>query len=161
MNIRPATTADIPAIQLLYQQLDQHHVAIQPDVFQPIDANARPDTLLKQWIDNPNTAYLLAEIDNAIVGFVALRQGSPPPYPMFRPRDLALIEDLVVDTAHRDKGIGAALFSAALEWARNRGLQFVQTSVYAANATARDFDLRHGFEPVTEKLELDLQKPGP
>ena len=52
------------------------------------------------------------------------------------------------------------MFDAAIAWAAERGLEFVQTMVWIANEGAREFYLRRGFEPVMERMELDLRKGG-
>jgi len=74
---------------------------------------------------------------------------------MFRPHDFAMIENAVVDKPYRGKGIGRALFDAAIEWARDHGLRHVQTTVWHENAGARGFYLNQGFRPMTVRLELD------
>ena len=156
MNIRQATTHDISAIQYLNRELDRHHADLLPDVFRPLTEDARPDSVIREWIENPDADYLVAEINHDIVGSLNLRQASNPRYPMFKPYAFAMIENAVVKQSFRGQGIGNALFDAAIEWARERGLNFVQTTVWSANKETREFYLRKGFIPITEKLELKL-----
>ncbi len=156
MNIRPATTDDVAAIQRLNQELDKHHADLLPDVFRSLTEDARPDSVIQEWIEDADAAYLIAEIEGKIVGFLNVRQAKNPPYPMFQPHEFAMIENAVVAKSWRGQGIGHALFDAAIAWAQERGLKFVQTTVWSANKETRDFYLRKGFKPVTEKLELKL-----
>lgn len=158
MEIRQATAEDIPEIQCLYRQLDEHHVRLLPEVFQLVDGDARPDSLIAQWIEDEDADYLLAQADGAVVGFVNVRKSSHPQYPMFRAHDFALIENAVVDEPHRGKGIGKALFEAAMQWAGDRALKHVQTTVWHENAGAREFYLGQGFRPMTMKMELDVER---
>jgi ribosomal protein S18 acetylase RimI-like enzyme len=155
MNIRQAKIEDIPVVQLLYRQLDEHHVRLLPEVFHTVNGEARPDSLIAQWIEDRDADYLLAESDDGVVGFVNVRKSSHPQYPMFRPHDFAMIENAVVDEPHRGKGIGRALFDAAMSWAKDRGIRYVQTTVWHDNAGAREFYLSQGFHPMTMRMELD------
>jgi len=139
MNIRQATVADIPSIQRLYRQLDEHHVRLLPRVFHCVDGDARPDACIAQSIEDSNADYLLAEEYGAIVGFVDVRKSSHPQYPMYRPHEFVLIENAVVDSDHRGQGIGRALFEATLQWAEGHGVRHVQTTVWYDNVGAREF----------------------
>lgn len=154
--VRKATCDDIDAIQRLYRQLDRHHVELLSDVFQLVDGDARAADMLAKFITDEDADYLVAERDEEIVGCLNVQKRSHPPFPMFRPHQFAMIEDAVVDKSHRGQGIGTALFDAAIGWASEKGLTFVQTSVWTANVNARSFYVDRGFRPMTEKLEFNL-----
>jgi GNAT superfamily N-acetyltransferase len=151
--IRPAQTQDIPAIQALYRLLDQHHVALCPDVFQLLETDARPDSLIQEWLDNPEATYLVAEVAGEVVGFLNVRKMSSPDLPIFQLRAWAHVENAVVAPAYRGQGLGQALFDAAILWAKAQGLTRMQTQVWTANEAARAFYAERGFAPLTEKLE--------
>lgn len=153
--IRKAQIRDIPEIQRLYGQLDGHHAELLPKVFQPVDGDARGDDVLRKWMERDDSDYLLAELDGQVIGFINVQRASHPKYPMYRPHEFALIENAVVDKSHRGKGIGTALFRAAIDWAREHGVRYVQTSVWHENVGAREFYLGQGFHPMTVRLELD------
>ena len=46
---------------------------------------------------------------------------------MFRPREYAMIENAVVEKAHRGTGIGSQLFDAAIQWALDNDLAYIQS----------------------------------
>jgi GNAT superfamily N-acetyltransferase len=156
-TIRKAELRDIPEIQRLYRQLDAHHTELLPEVFQPVDGDARGNELVGKWIDREDAVYLLAELNGQVVGFVNVQQASHPNYPMFRPHQFAMIENAVVDKPHRGRGIGTLLFHAAIDWARGHGLCHVQATVWHENAGAREFYLDQGFRPMTVRLELKTE----
>jgi amino-acid N-acetyltransferase len=58
--------------------------------------------------------------------------------------DAGLLRSVAVDPAHRGQGLGARLVGAALEHARQHGLQ----SVYLLTTTAPDYFPRFGFRPI-------------
>jgi ribosomal protein S18 acetylase RimI-like enzyme len=158
ISIRKANAEDIPEIQRLYRQLDRYHADLLPGVFQPVGGDARPPDVVQTWIVRDDAAYLLAEADGKVIGFVSIQKASHPTYPMFRPHGFAMIENAVVDEPYRGHGVGKMLVGAATRWAKERGLQYLQTSVWSANARACEFWRQEGFEPLTVKLELDVDK---
>ena len=111
-----------------------------------------------KWIVRDDADYLLAEINSEILGFLNIQQSTRAEYPIFKEHLFALIENAVVDSKYRGKGIGTLLFNAATDWARNHGLRYVQISVWCANKGAQQFYIEQGFQPMTQKLELDLSK---
>jgi diamine N-acetyltransferase len=157
LAIRRAEVRDIDDIQRLYRQLDRHHAELLPEVFQPLQGDARSDEFVQLRIERDDAAYLLAELDGTVIGFVDVQRSAHPGYRMFRPREFAMIDNLVVDEAQRGQGIGKSLLQAAITWAGENGLRYVQTSVWDANARARDLYLGQGFAPVTVRLELDIE----
>jgi ribosomal protein S18 acetylase RimI-like enzyme len=158
ITIRPATAKDVPTIQRLYRQLDQHHVRLLPEVFQSVAGHARPDAFVAEKIANEDSDYLLAEVQGKVRGFVDLRMACHPHYPMFRPHNFALVDNAVVEEGHRGQGIGTALFNAAKRWARERGLRYMQTEVWHENAGAHAFYARQGFHPRTTRMELEIKE---
>ncbi|MBB5853824.1 GNAT family N-acetyltransferase [Amycolatopsis umgeniensis] len=57
---------------------------------------------------------------------------------------------LWVAPAGRGRGVGDALVTAVLEWARSVGAESVRLRVYDHNARARDLYYRHGFSETGE-----------
>lgn len=55
------------------------------------------------------------------------------------------LQDLVVASAHRGKGIGGRLIEAATEWARERGCTHLELSSGADRKDAHRFYLREGM----------------
>lgn len=154
-TVRKAQACDIPEIQRLYGQLDAHHAALLPGVFQLVEGEVRGRDVIQKWIDRDDADYLLAESDGKMIGFVNVQRASHPKHPMFRPHEFAMIENAVVDEPYRGKGVGRILFGAAIAWARDHGLRHVQTTVWHENAGAREFYLDQGFRPMSVRLELD------
>ncbi|MBT9316207.1 GNAT family N-acetyltransferase [Leptothoe spongobia] len=156
-TIRKAEAQDVPEIQRLYRQLDDHHAELLPEVFQAVAGDARGNDVVQTWIFRDDADYLLAELDGQVVGFVTVERSAHPKYPMFRPHEFALIDNAVVDKSYRGKGIGTALFQAAIDWTRSHGFRYVQTSVWNKNTGAQEFYLDQGFRPMTTRLELNTE----
>jgi ribosomal protein S18 acetylase RimI-like enzyme len=94
---------------------------------------------LRQIVDADSTLLLLAEEDSVIVGSLTLA--------LFRiPTGLrAWIEDVVVDSAARGKGVGETLNRFALEEARRRGATTVDLTSRPTREAANRLYQRLGF----------------
>jgi GNAT superfamily N-acetyltransferase len=84
---------------------------------------------------------LVAEVEGRVLGMITIQllvstaEGG----------DSGLVEDLVVDAAHRGAGLGRRLLDAAVEWARARGAARVQLLADRENAPALGFYDRLGW----------------
>jgi GNAT superfamily N-acetyltransferase len=58
------------------------------------------------------------------------------------------VEDVVVDSAWRGKGIGRWLLMALENWAKARGLTRLQLLADRENLRAMEFYARHGWQPT-------------
>ena len=156
MQIRTATANAIPAIQSLYRELDGHHVGVLPQFSQSVDGDIRTVESIAGWIASDDKAYFVAEVNDQVVGFASVAERMHPAQPMYRSHRYALIDNAVVAADHRGRGIGQALFDAAAEWTRVRGIAAAQVQVWNGNDGAYRFYQRQGFHPITTRMELTL-----
>ncbi len=152
---RLATIEDVPDIQRLFTQGDAYHAGILPTVFLALP-HARPDRIIEACIESPDSDFLLALLDDRVVGFAEVKTGGRPDAPMFIPGRLAVIENMVVDEGHRGRGIGTKLIEEAKFWAEARGLEAMQLTVWSSNGAAIRLYERMGYRPVIQRMELDL-----
>ena len=97
---------------------------------------------LKRMLEDPaRRLVLVAEADGAVIGMVTAQlvistaEGG----------DAGILEDLVVDEAHRRTGVGRRLLAAAEAWARARGATRLQLLADVENGPALDFYARTGW----------------
>ncbi len=155
IEIRPATHEDIPAIQRLFLQGDSFHARLLPDVFCAVE-QARPDDRIKDLILGSDSDVFLATLDEEVVGFIVLKEGSRPEHRVFRPKRFAFVEDLIVDEAKRGRGIGTRLLQEAHSWTKARQLGAIQLRVWTVNAEAARLYEREGYRRIIETMELEL-----
>lgn len=135
VTIRRATHADLDALLDLREAVAGEGVWIGAQV--PLDREGdrtkHLDTIERQ-ADGTSAVFLVAEIDGALVGslVVLTRVG---------------IGDLGMNVAdgHRGQGIGAALVTAGIEWARSAGVHKVELEHWPWNHRARALYERFGF----------------
>ena len=155
-TVRVATSSDIPGIERLLEWLDEYHVELLPEVFHAPDGPARPAGLLEAAVADDSQDLFVAEERARIVGVAQVKVAKSPKSPLYRPRNYAVLENMIVDAAHRSHGIGASLFEAVSAWSRERGLTHVQAVCWARNERALAFYQKIGFETVTVRLECEV-----
>ncbi len=109
----------------------------------------------------PNSLFLIAEVDGAAQGYVRLREG-PAPKSVTGDRPLEIVR-LYARQAFIGRGVGAALMRASLAEAARRGCDTVWLDVWERNPRARAFYERWGFSnvgttvfPLGDDLQTDL-----
>ena len=98
-----------------------------------------------------DTVLVAAAGDDHAIGWLHLRGFNP-----LHGEPMAEICGMVVDSAHRSRGVGTQLMTAAEEWARARGFGLMRVRSNAARKDAHRFYERAGFQ-VT-KTSLTLQR---
>ncbi len=111
MQIAPVTEEDLPALALLYQQLQPNEPSLEKM------REALP--LVKS---NPNQIVLGAKIDGQLVGSVL---GIACQMLYGQCRSFMVVEDFVVDAAHRRAGVGTALLHETERFARERNCSYI------------------------------------
>ena len=88
----------------------------------------------------PHAAVYVAEDEGRIVGRLSIARDQHPA--SYHVADLGLM----VAVTHRRRGIGRALLDAAVEWARESGVQKLELHVFPHNEPAIHLYESYGFE---------------
>ena len=140
--IRDASPADENRILDLWQQLHEHHDAVQP--VQPSGWNRDPEltsTYIRDaWAEAPGCRILVAEVDGLIQGFVKFAEVSS----FYNHAEIQIIS---VDKEHRGEGIGSQLMAAAMAYFASQGHPEVELGVVFGNNDAMRLYERLGFQP--------------
>jgi streptothricin acetyltransferase len=139
------TVREVLAVEVAEQGLDGIRLIAQP-VAVPYtkDYDAIPGNHPTQWparFDLSCWGILAAWSGGARMGGVAVACDSPG---LTGRTDSAVIWDLRVAPAARGRGVGAALFSAAEQWAAARGGRWLQAETQNVNSAACRFYARQG-----------------
>jgi GNAT superfamily N-acetyltransferase len=132
VSVRPATGSDADAIQRLYRELVPGDRNIQVDP-------ARVEAL---GSDAHNRLFVL-EVDGQVCGTAFLTVCLDSMYG-FKP--FGTVENLIVASTHRGRGLGRALMSAVEEEARSRGCTKLMLLSSVARVEAHAFFSRIGFD---------------
>ncbi len=144
--IRPAAPADIPAILALIRELAEYeHLTDQCIATEP---------LLTQHLFGPDRAAeaLVAELDQKIIAYAIFFKT----FSTFLARPGLYLEDVYVQPAHRNRGIGKSLLRhlAQLALAKNYGR--LEWSVLDWNAPSISFYKSLGAQPLEEWTMMRL-----
>ena len=154
MVFRTATVDDIEAINNLFYELDTGAIEMQPEHFQ---RGSRSSEYLSGLISDEKSDFLMAVIDDEIVGFSLLFAKETANINLLVPCKYAYIQDFVVAEKHRNKGIGTALLEQSKQWAKERHIDYLRLSVIPANKDALRFYTRHGLCEQMITMECSLQ----
>lgn len=134
MDIRTATTDDIPAMAELLHQL----FAIESDFTPDYQKQARGLELL---IERPSAIIFVAEINGEVVGMCTIQIIISTAMGM----EVGAMEDLIIDVDHRGTGIGSALMRNAERWAAQKKLGRLQLRADKDNGPALCFYRQQGW----------------
>jgi len=141
MNIRPATTADLDTIRVLWEEMEEEiggpEWVREPWEEERVDVERR----LRESV------IFLAEDDGQPVAYLGLD---------FRDARIAEVQSVYVRPPERRRGVAAALMSAAAAAARERGYAHVRLDVLTSNHDARALYDRLGFVEYQRALAISI-----
>ena len=157
-TIRPGTMDDFAAICRLLGELDDHHVGIRPDVFQPFDDSTRQHERVTRFFNQEDAELFVAAVGSNIVGLATVRVLPNPDAPMFRPDSRACMDNLVVNRNFRGLGIAKMLLDRVTEWTQARQLQGLVINVWHQNEAGMSFFTANGFTPRCHQMEVQIDR---
>ena len=132
IDIRCCETQDLPSLHLLYQQLQPGDTTTFTEIEQGFHAMCA----------QPGCDIYVAELDGRVAGAFVLyilpnmtRNGRPA----------AIVENIVVDEAHRGQGIGRAMLEYARAMAQTHGCYKLSLTSNAKRTEAHEFYRRCGM----------------
>ena len=155
MTIRFAEIRDIPGMIELLKQVGQVHHDIRPDLFRDGAQKYSPADL-EALLRDPSRPILIADMEGTVAGYCFCILQVTENNPVLCDRKVLYIDDLCVDEASRGTGIAAALYSRALELAKELGCHSVTLNVWCGNDRALRFYEKCGMKPQKIGMEAIL-----
>jgi ribosomal protein S18 acetylase RimI-like enzyme len=148
VNIRPISQADLPAVARLMEELGQTAGT---------QAALSLEAVTKMWnlMQGSPEVYLnlVAEVEGIVIGVASLLF-----YRSFLHRTgSAQINELVVASGWRGKGIGEKLVAACRQEAMLRGMDELEVGTEVDNLAAREFYRKAGFDQEYVLLGMELE----
>src|SRR5438045_2116571 len=154
--IRPAAPADVPAIGRLGALLVRVHHEFDPQRF--IAASARTEegygSFLGSQLREPSVIVLVAEGDGELLGYTYAGIEGVDYMALRGPA--GVLYDIVVDPAHRGRGVGRLLLDATLAALSSRGAPRVVLSTADRNEPAQRLFARAGFRRTMIEMTREL-----
>lgn len=155
--IREGKKEDYEDILGLYRLLDEHHLTRLPSVFQSVvPETIRPEDFFLRVLSEESSCLFVAIENDSIIGFVRATDAPAQVGPVLKSRKIAVLLDIFVSNSFRNQGIGDALYERVLSWARSRGNDFLQLTVYSINSEAISFYEKRGMKPLYLTYEAPI-----
>ncbi|HXF97202.1 MAG TPA: GNAT family N-acetyltransferase [Gaiellaceae bacterium] len=138
IRVRRAEPKDAPALVALAEAVarEEGRWILASDSWRSLGEERR---YLRGVRRHPDAAVFVAEVDGVVVGRLSLARD---PHPASRHvADLGLM----VDAAHRRRGIGRLLLETAVDWARASGIRKLELHVFPWNVPALRLYESFGF----------------
>ena len=159
MILRRATTADIPGISMLLDQVREIHHQGRPDLFKPSGRKYLDDEL-QALIANDERPIFVAVAEDAapgeILGYAFCMHQQHVDDNVLTDIKTLYIDDLCVDERGRGAHVGTRLYEHVLAYARKQGFYNVTLNVWACNESARGFYEHLGLVPQKIGMEVIL-----
>lgn len=123
-----------------YDAFEHHN---NPDDFEAYTSKAFTEEKLLSEIENPDSEFYFAIIDNQLVGYIKLNYSSAQTE--FQETDAIEIERIYILADQQGKNIGRQLLDFAINKAIEAGMRYIWLGVWEHNHDAMRFYQRHGF----------------
>jgi len=157
ITIRPATSADMPAVGRLGALLVRLHHDFDPARFIPATQQTEQGyaAFLGSQLAASNVVILVAESDGDVVGYTYAGMEGKDYMSLRGPA--GVLYDIVVDPGVRRRGVGKQLVEATLAELRRRGAPQVVLSTAQPNAAAQRLFERMGFRRTMIEMTRELE----
>jgi len=156
-SIRKATANDYGTLCKLFDEIDALHRDNLPHIFQKPNGPVREQEYYLGLIADENVGLFVAETDQKIIGFIHVVFRVAPAFPIFVPRNYAIVDSVVVTSGFQNRGTGKILMDKVQEWAIAKGATSIELNVYKFNKTAISFYKKLGYQTSSQKMSKELK----
>lgn len=153
MEIRLAESKDIPGICVLYNEFYIYNAGQQPRYYKKATETGKYP---KSVIENDSEDIFIAVDGNTVIGLIHITEEKTLPYDCLVQHRFALVVDLFVRDSFRNKGVGGQLFETAKQWAKTRGLDYIELNVLAENINGIRFYEHKELKTVSHTMRYML-----
>ena len=157
MKIRFAIPEDVPGILELLRQVGRVHYEGRPDLFRS-DAQKYGPSQVLSMLGREDTPILVAVDRKKVRGYCMLQLQTHYRDTVIADHTTCYIDDLCVDKRHRGKHIGAELYAAARDYAREKSCKDITLNVWTLNDGAMKFYVKLGLKPRKITMEEALEE---
>jgi GNAT superfamily N-acetyltransferase len=156
MQIRRATTDDVPILVRLNAPVQALHVQMRPEMFKPPSESAEMHDFFRDKLTSPDWHGFIGEVDGQPVGYALAQVTRRPENPFTYAMEFIEIDHLSLNEDQRGKGYGEQLIQAVFDLARELNIDRVILGVWETNTHAIGFFKRQGFAPYLHRMEAKI-----
>ncbi len=135
--IRKAEIKDFNKVHKLIMQVHKLHVNGRTDIYKDVDPMNFEE--FKNELLNTNNTYLVAQLENEIVGICFAQIKETSNNKIMKDRKILNIENICVDENYQRKGIGKKLYNQIVQIAKEKNIPNVELIVWGFNKNAIKF----------------------
>lgn len=106
----------------------------------------------KKKINDEKNYYILGVENSNIIGFLSLVVD----YQLHHAAKVATIEELIVSSKYRSKGMGKALINRAIDYAKSKNCDVLELTSGFSREQAHNFYEKNGFKKSSYKFKIKL-----
>lgn len=110
----------------------------------------------KTELSNSNNIYLVAELENEIVGICFSNIKEISNNKIMKDRKFLHIENICIDKKHQKKGIGKKLYNQIIQLAKEKNIKNIELMVWKFNENAIKFYKNLGMSIKNLKFEQKI-----
>ncbi len=141
---------DIPMVVELWKEMMDFHCERDSFFARAAEGHEEFARFARENLGQPDRLLMVAEGDDAIVGFCAAAIMVYPP--VFEIKRFGFIQDIVVTEARRGEGVGRELCERVLDWFRRECVTRVELHAATTNEVSLAFWDKMGFAPFIYKM---------
>ena len=152
--IRKAKISDFQGIHNLIMQVHKLHVNERNDIYKDVDPMDFKE--FRTELSNSNNIYLIAELENEIVGICFSQIKEISNNKIMKNRKILHIENICVDENHQKKGIGKKLYKQIVQLSKEKNIDNIELMVWGFNENAIKFYKNLGMNIKNLKFEQKI-----
>ena len=152
--IRKAKISDFQGIHNLIMQVHKLHVNERNDIYKDVDP--MDFEKFRTELSNSNNIYLIAELENEIVGICFSQIKEISNNKIMKNRKILHIENICVDENHQKKGIGKKLYKQIVQLSKEKNIDNIELMVWGFNENAIKFYKNLGMNIKNLKFEQKI-----
>ena len=152
--IRKAKISDFQGIHNLIMQVHKLHVNERNDIYKDVDPMDFEE--FRTELSNSNNIYLIAELENEIVGICFSQIKEISNNKIMKNRKILHIENICVDENHQKKGIVKKLYKQIVQLSKEKNIDNIELMVWGFNENAIKFYKNLGMNIKNLKFEQKI-----
>lgn len=157
LQIREAVIADFDRLSALFVEENRFHAQLVPAYIQVTSLVLTRDEL-RAFLDKRTHQLYVCEDGDTLLGAVIVSLKDTAEDRWNKPYLCGYIEDLVVTSTARGRGIGRQLMQAARSWVVSQGVRTIELHVWEANTGACRFYESLGMHSVQRRMTWEFEE---
>ena len=153
--IKRATMEDIEGVNVIRKQVNDMHVAGEPNIFKP-GFGENMQNFVKTFLTEENKVLLVAKEEDLIVGYAALEIIEKEETDYRYALRFLEVGELGVLEGIRQKGVGGKLMEEVKRVAKEFNINEVQLNMWSFNTGALEFYEKIGYETYRRHLRIKV-----